>query len=117
MALWERRSAAPGVAQLWPKHPSAVRAAGERPSTARRSWLFNYFFTRKLNSQGDACPRAFPGRLRDDGRRLCFDAQQTGKARIIPVVLVDAPTALGDGPNFSKSVRAWSDQRGGFFSF
>ena len=52
---------------------------------------FNYFFTRKVNFIKETHAIAlFPGRLWNDGRRIRMsDLMQTGKARIIPVILID----------------------------
>jgi uncharacterized protein (TIGR00730 family) len=55
--------------------------------------LFNYFFTRKLNFLKETHAVAlFPGGFgtMDEGFE-CLTLMQTGKARIIPIVLVDKP--------------------------
>jgi uncharacterized protein (TIGR00730 family) len=55
--------------------------------------LFNYFFTRKLNFLKETHAVAlFPGGFgtMDEGFE-CLTLMQTGKARIIPMVLVDKP--------------------------
>ncbi len=80
--------------ELRVEHPPALRAGRERDHRRRPKLVnFNYFFTRKLNFMKESHAIAlFPGGFgtMDEG----FEALtllQTGKAKMIPLVLVDEP--------------------------